>query len=65
MLRPAFSDDVFLIVLRVVMFGTAALFITDFKFKNPTNIMLAILVAVVAVAIIYMFSTHWLMWRMS
>lgn len=65
MLRPAFQDNVFLIVLRVVMFGMAVLFVTDFKFKKPSNIMLVILVTVVAAAIIYMFSTHWLMWRMS
>lgn len=65
MLRPAFADNIFLIILRVVMLGTAALFITDFKFKKPTNVMLAILVVIVAAAIIYMFSTHWLMWRMS
>ncbi len=65
MLRPAFPDNVFLIILRVTMFVTAALFITDFKFKKPTNAMLAILVVIVAAAIVYMFSTHWLMWRMS
>ena len=47
------------------MFGMAVLFVTDFKFKKPSNIMLVILVTVVAAAIIYMFSTHWLMWRMS
>lgn len=65
MLRPMFDDNMFMIVLRIVMFITAMLFITDFKFKKPTNVMLAIMVVVVACAIIYMFSTHWLAWRMS
>lgn len=65
MLRPLFSDNIFMIVLRVVMFCTAVLFITDFKFRKPTNKELAVLVVVVAVAIIYMFSKHWLVWRMS
>lgn len=36
MLRPAFQDNVFLIVLKVVVFITALLFVTNFKFKNQT-----------------------------
>ena len=65
MLRPAFQDNVFLIVLKVVVFITALLFVTNFKFKKPNNLMLSVLVFVVAMAVIYMFTTHWLMWRMS
>ena len=60
-----FQDNVFLIVLKVVVFITALLFVTNFKFKKPNNLMLSVLVFVVAMAVIYMFTTHWLMWRMS
>ena len=55
----------FLIVLKVAVFITALLFVTNFKFKKPNNLMLSVLVFVVAMAVIYMFTTHWLMWRMS
>ena len=63
MLRPMFDDTVFLILVRVMMLGIAILFVTDFRFKKPTNKVIAVLVAVVTLAIIYMFSGYWLAWR--
>ena len=45
------------------MLGIAILFVTDFRFKKPTNKVIAVLVAVVTLAIIYMFSGYWLAWR--
>lgn len=63
MLRPMFDDTVFLILVRVMMLGIAILFVTDFRFKKPTNKVIAVLVAVVTLAIIYMFSGNWLAWR--
>lgn len=63
MLRPMFDDMVFLILVRVMMLGIAILFVTDFRFKKPTNKVIAVLVAVVTLAIIYMFSGYWLAWR--
>lgn len=63
MLRPMFNDTVFLILVRIMMLGIAILFVTDFRFKKPTNKVIAVLVVVVALAIIYMFSGYWLAWR--
>ncbi len=63
MLRPMFNDTVFLILVRIMMLGIAILFVTDFRFKKPTNKVIAVLVVVVALAIIYMFSGCWLAWR--
>lgn len=63
MLRPMFDDTVFLILVRVMMLGIAILFVTDFRFKKPTNKVIVVLVAVVTLAIIYMFSGYWLAWR--
>ena len=56
MLRPVFPDNMFLIVLKVAVFITALLFVTNFKFKKPNNLMLSVLVFVVAMAVIYMFT---------
>lgn len=63
MLRPMFNDTVFLILVRIMMLGIAILFVADFRFKKPTNKVIAVLVVVVALAIIYMFSGCWLAWR--
>lgn len=65
MLRPFFEDDVFLIVVRVMMLGIGILFITDFKFKKPSNVIIAVLVAIVTMAILYMFTGHWASWRIG
>ena len=65
MLRPLFSDHIFLIIVRVVMLGIGTLFITDFRFKKPSNKMIVVLVVIVAAAILYMFSCSWRVWRMG
>ena len=44
MLRPVFPDNMFLIVLKVAVLITALLFVTNFKFKKPNNLMLSVLV---------------------
>ncbi len=64
-IRPLFSDDIFLILVRIIMLLIGVLFITDFKFKKPSNVVIAVLVAIVAAAIIFMFTGVWRAWRIG
>ena len=64
-IRPLFSDDIFLILVRIMMLLIGVLFITDFKFKKPSNGVIAVLVAIVAAAIIFMFTDVWRAWRIG
>ena len=64
-IRPLFSDDIFLILVRIMMLLIGVLFITDFKFKKPSNVVIAALVAIVAAAIIFMFTGVWRAWRIG
>ena len=64
-IRPLFSDDIFLILVRIMMLLIGVLFITDFKFKKPSNAVIAVLVAIVAAAIIFMFTGVWREWRIG
>ena len=64
-IRPLFSDDIFLILVRIMMLLIGVLFITDFKFKKPSNGVIAVLVAIVAAAIIFMFTGVWRAWRIG
>ena len=64
-IRPLFSDDIFLILVRIMMLLIGVLFITDFKFKKPSNVVIAVLVAIVAAAIIFMFTGVWRAWRIG
>ena len=64
-IRPFFADDVFLVLVRIMMFVIGILFITDFKFKKPSNAVIAVLVAIVAAAIIFMFTGVWHSWRIG
>jgi len=64
-IRPLFSDDIFLILVRIMMLLIGVLFITDFKFKKPSNAVIAVLVAIVAAAIIFMFTGVWRAWRIG
>ncbi len=64
-IRPFFADNVFLILVRIMMLLIGVLFITDFKFKKPSNAVIAVLVLIVAAAIIFMFSSVWLQWRIG
>lgn len=64
-IRPLFSDEIFLIIVRVMMLLIGVLFITDFKFKKPSNAVIAVLVAIVAAAIIFMFTGVWRAWRIG
>lgn len=65
MLRPLFQDDIFLLFVRLMMLGIGVLFITDFKFKKPSNAVIIVLVAIVTLAIVYMFTGHWASWRIG
>jgi CDP-diacylglycerol--serine O-phosphatidyltransferase len=65
MLRPLFRDDVFLILVRIMMLIVGVLFVTNFKFKKPSNAVITVLVVVVAAAILYMFTGHWRAWRIG
>ena len=64
-IRPLFSDDIFLSLGRIMMLLIGVLFITDFKFKKPSNAVIAVLVAIVAAAIIFMFTGVWRAWRIG
>lgn len=64
-IRPLFSDDIFLILVRIMMLLIGVLFITDFKFKKPSNAVIVVLVAIVAAAIIFMFTGVWRAWRIG
>ena len=64
-IRPLFSDDIFLILVRIMMLLIGVLFITDFKFKKPSNVVIAVLLAIVAAAIIFMFTGVWRAWRIG
>lgn len=46
---------VFVLLLTGMLFGVGALFIADFKMKKPSNKLLALIVAIVAIAIIIIF----------
>lgn len=48
------SDGIFLLFLSVALFVVGLLFITDFKFKKPSNMVLASIVGIVAVALVIM-----------
>lgn len=65
MLRPFFQDDIFLLFVRLMMLGIGVLFITDFKFKKPSNAVIIVLVVIVTLAIVYMFTGHWATWRIG
>jgi CDP-diacylglycerol--serine O-phosphatidyltransferase len=65
MLRPLFKDYVFLIIVRILMLIIGILFITDFRFKKPSNKTIMVLVVIVSAAIIYMFTEHWMSWRIG
>lgn len=58
MLKPLIPYDIFLVVIRIVMFAIGALFITDFKFKKPSNFVVSLLVIIVAAALIFMFTAY-------
>ncbi len=58
MLKPLIPYDIFLVVIRIVMFAIGALFITDFKFKKPSNFVVTVLVIIVAAALIFMFTAY-------
>lgn len=64
MLRPMFTDEIFFLLLKIMMLTIGTLFITDFKFKKPSNGVIAILVLLVSSALLYMFTTQWHLWRM-
>lgn len=49
------SPYVFVLLLTGMLFGVGALFIADFKMKKPSNKLLALIVAIVAIAIIIIF----------
>lgn len=59
MLRPIFTDGIFLLIVKIMMLAVGTLFITDFKFKKPSNGVIAVMVIVVASAILYMFTKEW------
>lgn len=60
MLQVFISNVVFICVLYLSLFVVGLLFVVDFKLKKPSNMVLAVLVFVVAVAVIIMilFSTY-------
>ena len=60
LLRFAVATHAFILILMVMLFGTGALFIADFKMKKPSNKVLALLVLIVAVAIVitFVYSKH-------
>ena len=49
-----FLGSYFVIALHIVMLAVGILFITDFKFKKPNNAVLGGMVAVVALALLFM-----------
>lgn len=64
--RPLFSEDIFLVLIRFIMLLIGTLFITNFKFKKPSNLMISLMVVIVAGAILFMFAGHtghWMAWR--
>lgn len=48
------SDQVFVIFLTLALFLVGLLFITNFKFRKPNNMVLTVIVSVVSIAIIVM-----------
>lgn len=60
LLRFAVATHAFILILMVMLFGTGALFIADFKMKKPSNKVLALLVLIVAAAIVitFVYSKH-------
>ncbi|MEY8369104.1 CDP-alcohol phosphatidyltransferase family protein [Anaerovoracaceae bacterium 42-11] len=60
LLRFAVAAHAFVLILMVMLFGTGALFIADFKMKKPGNKVLALLVLIVAAAIVitFVYSKH-------
>lgn len=56
--RPWLKGD-FVILLHVTVCIIGILFITNFKFKKPGNVALAILVGIVALALANTFFFHW------
>jgi len=62
-LRPFFMEEVFFVILRFMMLAVGVMFITDFKFKKPSNAQIAILVLVVVFALMIMFTSQWLKWK--
>ena len=65
MLRPLFTDEICLLIVKIMMLAVGTLFITDFKFKKPSNGVIAILVIIVASALLFSFTREWHMWRMN
>lgn len=55
LLNFAVGPKAFYLIQLVMLFGTGTLFIADFKMKKPSNKVLALLVAIVAIAIIVTF----------
>lgn len=62
-LSPFFPKEVFFVILRFIMLAVGVLFVTDFKFKKPSNAQIAILVLVVVFALMIMFTSQWLKWK--
>lgn len=59
MFRPLLKDNFYILVhITVLLIGI--LFITNFKLKKPSNVVLAILVAIVALALANTFIFHWI-----
>lgn len=52
LLNFVIPSKLFYVLLHVVLFGVGTLFIADFEMKKPSNKLLAVLVALVAIAII-------------
>ena len=55
----------FVVLLHITMLAVGLLFILDFKFRKPTNRELVILVAVVAVAVLFVLFSNEGWWRFS
>lgn len=55
----------FVVLLHITMLAVGLLFILDFKFRKPTNRELVILVAVVAVAVLFVLFYNEGWWRFS
>ena len=55
----------FVVLLHIIMLAVGLLFILDFKFRKPTNRELVILVAVVAVAVLFVLFYNEGWWRFS
>ncbi len=59
MFSPLLQDNFYILVhITVLLIGI--LFITNFKLKKPSNVVLAILVAIVALALANTFIFHWI-----